>query len=395
MRKWRQKHLWKFIALISACIVFVFVFLWIIPVGGDTAGEKKKQNGRTADWSSRGKIRITEPVYGAKTGKNPISAKGKAPKGAIVGLYLNGKLTALTLAKNRKFSFRDIELPRRSNILQARYFDQYGNSYYSKAVAVYYRGSDYREPKIIKKAEKKAEKTRPAPNNITSGSKSGNRIFLTFDGGSTDNNAREVLNTLEEYGINTTFFLTGEFIEKYPELTKRIVRDGHEVGNHTYDHPHLTTYAANYRHNILSGVDKKFLQKQLRKTEKLFKELTGKEMKPLWRAPFGEHNGEIRKWAQQQGYTHIGWTTDSLDWVADKSVDIYHTPGEIRKRVLKLARKKNKSAGGQIILMHLATEREPQNQAVNIIPSVIEELRNKGYRFAKVSDLIGEGESTG
>jgi len=67
------------------------------------------------------------------------------------------------------------------------------------------------------------------------------KIVLSFDAGSTDRGAAEILDALRGRGIRTTVFLTGQFIRRYPELARQIASDGHEVGNHTFDHPHLTT----------------------------------------------------------------------------------------------------------------------------------------------------------
>src|SRR3990170_4037126 len=93
-------------------------------------------------------------------------------------------------------------------------------------------------------------------------------------------------------------------IERYPELVKKMAEDGHEIGNHTMTHPHLTTFEKNLKQQTLPGVDREFIIRQLKETAKIFRELTGKDMIPYWRAPYGEQNAEIRQWAYKAGFTH-------------------------------------------------------------------------------------------
>ncbi len=348
--------------------------------------ENPKPEGMKADWASAGDIAITSPGYGEITEVNPITMEGKAPEGSIVGLYLNSDLIGLTLCRDGEFSFSDIKLPDESNILQARYFDDYGNNHFSGAILVTYRGREYQKPEVIIK-EEKIFMAQGTPDNIVRVSGNTDNVYFTFDGGSSDKGTADLLNLLAEKKLKCTIFLTGAFIEKYPDLTRRIVQDGHEVGNHSYSHPHLTTYYGNRRHNTLNGVTREYVREQLSKTAELFKEVTGTEMIPLWRAPYGEHNREIRAWAEELGYKHIYWSIDSLDWVADKNLDIYYSPAQIRARIMDFSRK-DPRRGGEIVLMHLSTERNAQDNILQILPDVIDDLRAKGYTFDKISNAL-------
>ena len=229
---------------------------------------------------------------------------------------------------------------------------------------------------------------------ITRGALIKKELSITFDGGSEAAGAEEILRTLREKNVKTTIFLTGEFIKSYPELVKEMVEDGHEIGNHSLSHPHLTTFASNYRQQTLSSVDKEFITRQLKETARIFKELTGKDMIPFWRAPYGEQNAEIRQWAYEAGFTHIGWTAnrktkqslDSLDWVANEESEFYHSADEIKQRILNFDKNGNEVRGG-IVLMHLGTERK-SSHAHTKLPEIINSLEERGYRFVKVSELL-------
>ena len=234
------------------------------------------------------------------------------------------------------------------------------------------------------------------PPDITRGRADRMDVAITFDGGSEDNDAAVILKALRERGIKTTIFLTGEFIANYPALVRQMVADGHEIGNHTMSHPHLTDFERTYRHVTLKGVDKAMLSRELREAAKLFKDVTGVEMAPLWRAPYGEANAEIRRWAFEEGYVHVGWTYDSkaresldtLDWVADVTSRLYRTSNEIRDNILNFGKGK---AGGGIVLMHLGTGRKT-DKASSMLGEMLDGLKARGYRLVKLSTLL-DGET--
>ncbi len=230
--------------------------------------------------------------------------------------------------------------------------------------------------------------------NITRGGRERMDIALTFDGGSEATEAREILDELRARSIKTTIFLTGTFIRDYPGLVRQMVRDGHEIGNHTMTHPHLTEFARTFSHTTLAGVTEEFLAEELRTTAEAFIEVTGSRMTPLWRAPYGEINSEIIEWALDEGYIHVGWTADykkgesldTLDWVHDRSSRFYRTSSEIKAGVLGFGKGSNGLRGG-IILMHLGTERT-DDRASGVLGEMIDGLTEMGYRFVKVTRLI-------
>ena len=250
-----------------------------------------------------------------------------------------------------------------------------------------------------KSIEKEAEPVRKErishwPQNIKRVVKAGKKISITFDGGSSDSSAEAILNILLERNIKTTFFLTGKFIKRYPQLVRRMLKEGHEIGNHTYSHPHLTTYSSNRRNETSGKINFKKLKAELEKTAALYYKLTGEKMAPFWRAPYGEINNDILSWASNVGYQHIAWTVDykakksmdSLDWVADKNSSLYLSGEEIKERLLSFADDRGRAKGG-IILMHLGTERK-NDAAHNKLGEIIDDFTVKGYELVPISKLV-------
>lgn len=219
------------------------------------------------------------------------------------------------------------------------------------------------------------------------------QLVVTFDGGSNDRGAREVLDALRERGIHTTIFLTGEFIENYPELTRQIVADGHEVGNHTYTHPHLVRFE---NHRGITRMTRERFESELLRTSGRFREVTGRDMAPYWRAPYGEENAELRKWAAALGYVHVGWTSgpkynlDALDWVSSRRSRNFHEPDQLARRILNFDIANRTTLNGAIILMHLGSDRPADEQMNRALPSLLDELARRGFRFVKVSELRSE-----
>lgn len=247
-------------------------------------------------------------------------------------------------------------------------------------------------PKVPQRKERKI--VIHLPPNISRVAEAGKKISITFDGGSSDSSATIILDVLSEKKIKTTFFLTGRFIKRYPHLVKRMLDEGHEIGNHTYNHPHLTTYSKNRKNITSTGVNFQKLKKELEKTAHLYEEVTGEKMAPFWRAPYGEINDEILQWASQIGYQHIAWTVDykarqsmdSLDWVADRNSSLYLSAEEIKERLLSFADEKGRARGG-IILMHLGTERK-EDAAHEKLAEIIDDFTLKGYKLVPVSYLV-------
>ncbi len=220
---------------------------------------------------------------------------------------------------------------------------------------------------------------------LTHGPEDRRDILVSFDAGSSERGATEILDALRARGIRTTIFLTGEFIRRYPGIARRVAADGHEVGNHTDTHPHLTTYSADGRQITRAGLDRPFLAGELARTARLYREATGRAMAPVWRAPFGEQNAEIRRWAAEQGYWHVGWTggrsgLDGLDWVTDPRSRSYQPAERLLDRLVRHAE------NGGIVLLHLGSDREePVASRIGIL---LDGLKARGFRFALASEFL-------
>jgi peptidoglycan/xylan/chitin deacetylase (PgdA/CDA1 family) len=220
---------------------------------------------------------------------------------------------------------------------------------------------------------------------LTRGPSDRREIVVSFDAGSSDNGAIEILDALAARGIRTTIFLTGEFIRRYPEIVRRVAADGHEVGNHTDTHPHLTTYAADGRQATRLGVDQAFVYGQLARAARLFREATGRSMAPLWRAPFGEHNAQIRRWAAEAGYWHVGWTggrggLDGMDWITDPRSRSFQTADRLIARLVQHAE------NGGIVLLHLGSDRE--EPVAGRVGELFDQLTRRGFAFARASEFL-------
>jgi peptidoglycan/xylan/chitin deacetylase (PgdA/CDA1 family) len=226
---------------------------------------------------------------------------------------------------------------------------------------------------------------RSAAPDLTRGPKDARAVAVTFDAGSSARGASEILDALAVRGLRTTMFLTGDFIRRHPELARRIAKDGHEVGNHTSTHPRLTTYAMDGRQAARPGVDRAFIHRELHEAARLYREATGSEMAPLWRAPFGEHNGEIRRWAAEAGYWHVGWTAgraglDGMDWITDPASPGYRDADGVIERLVQRAE------NGGIVLLHLGSERD--DPVGRKLPKLFDGLAQRGFRFARVTEFL-------
>jgi peptidoglycan/xylan/chitin deacetylase (PgdA/CDA1 family) len=222
------------------------------------------------------------------------------------------------------------------------------------------------------------------------------QVALTLDGGAEANAAAEILDTLREREVRATVFLTGGFIRRYPEVVRRLVREGHEVGNHTDTHPHLTSYASTGRHETLPEITREVLHGELGRAAEAFARATGGRLAPYWRAPYGEQNAELRAWAAELGYRHVSWThgvgedLDTRDWVADRRSPIYRSAEAIRDRILAFGRGRPEEANGGIILMHLGTARAA-DRAHARLGEIIDGLRHREYRLVTIGELLGAG----
>jgi peptidoglycan/xylan/chitin deacetylase (PgdA/CDA1 family) len=237
------------------------------------------------------------------------------------------------------------------------------------------------------------------PLSFDNGNVRGKFVALTFDGSSLSNAAADILDTLKSRDVKATVFVTGDFLRLYPDAVRRITAEGHEAGNHTFSHPHLTSWAQDHTHTTLSGISREFLCSELSKTDSAFFSITGRHCAPIWRAPYGEKNRAICLWAKSCGYLHVGWRQgkswklglDSNDWVPDEETPGFHTPEEVLNKILALADGAPEGIAGGIILMHLGTVRKDSRAQVHrILGTLIDNLKQRGYAFVTVTEMLKE-----
>lgn len=306
---------------------------------------------------------------------------GEAPWGSFVLLLVNGQEKALRFIENKRFEFKQIELGAGEWMLQVVAFDANGRSAVSDTI------------RLTVEAALPPLAYVGTANSIAGGPAERREMALTFDAGSNDREVQAVLDILRAEKMPATIFLTGQFIEKYPRLVRHMIDDGHQLGNHTYDHPHLTSYEENGLHQTAKGVDRHFLLQQLQRTEAIFQRVTGRHLAPYWRAPYGEFNQEIAAWAAAAGYKHVHWTKrgsralDSLSWITDRRHPLYRTAPQMRDYFLRFEEQSGQKLNGGIALFHLASDRERDSQ-LQILPDLIRGLRRRGIKLVTVSELV-------
>ncbi len=309
--------------------------------------------------------------------QNNVDVKGQAADSVIVTLKVNGRLTAVTLPKEGQFLFEDVKLRYGSNDIQVLGLDTHGRIKVLQTIS-----TTYGSPRL----SFLASDVRRGPTDLK-------WLALTFDGGSGNGATKAILDILKKKNLRCTMFLTAGFIKRYPDMVKRMLKEGHEIGNHTWSHPHLTTFELDQTHTTREDMTRERLQRELVDTAERFKSLTGEKMKPFWRAPFGEHNKEIRMWAAEVGYRQVGWTytrhatMDTRDWVADTSSSQYDSSKDILQKLLAFGDSTETGANGSIILMHLDTQRQ-NDPAHKILPAFIDSMQTRGYTFVTVSKLL-------
>ncbi|MFB0525848.1 MAG: polysaccharide deacetylase family protein [bacterium] len=184
-------------------------------------------------------------------------------------------------------------------------------------------------------------------------------IALTFDDGPDPKATPKILDMLNKEGVKATFFVVGKMVEKYPWLLKRIWKEGHDIGNHTYNHPDLTKL---FKEDILEELDK---------TRILIKKITGKDIY-LFRPPGGRYDNKVIVATTLTGYKMILWTDYPGDYGCPSIKVIYQ-------------RTVSKAEDEGIILLHNGLD-----TTLEALPKIISELKKGKYRFVTISELMKE-----
>ncbi|HKP46344.1 MAG TPA: glycosyltransferase [Pyrinomonadaceae bacterium] len=200
-------------------------------------------------------------------------------------------------------------------------------------------------------------------------------IALTFDDGPDPRWTPQILDILKREHVPATFFIIGKNGQAYPDLVRRIVNEGHEIGNHTFTHPNL------------GEIPESLTELELNATQRLIESLVGRSA-VLFRPPyFGDAEADKPQevepafLAQQLGYLMVGVRIDPDDWKLPVTAD------EIVQRTVERATDTNPETRGEVVLLHdSGGNREATVQA---LPILIHQLRAKGFQFVGVSDLAG------
>lgn len=185
-------------------------------------------------------------------------------------------------------------------------------------------------------------------------------IYLTFDAGYDNGELPKILDILSEKKVLASFFITGDFIKRFPELVIRMAHEGHAICNHTYNHANITK------------ISKDELLVELTKLEEAYYNLTGMQMVKYFRPPEGEFDRTSLLNVKSLGYKTVFWSSAYCDWNVNGQKSVEYT-----KRMYI-----NNLHNGAILLMHSVSSSNRE-----ALPSIIDEVQNKGYTFKLVTSL--------
>ena len=184
-----------------------------------------------------------------------------------------------------------------------------------------------------------------------------NKIALTFDCAWGNSNTDELLAILKAADARATFFVTGEFCDKYPEDVKKMYDAGHEIANHSDKHPHI------------EGININDLIEDTNECSRKIQMITG-EAPALYRAPYGEYDNVSVSTVEGMGLQYVQWSVDSIDWEEPDAATI-------------VSRITDGTQSGSILLFHNDLENTEQ-----ALPEILTKLTQQGYRFVTASELI-------
>ncbi|MCD8509843.1 MAG: polysaccharide deacetylase family sporulation protein PdaB [Bacillus sp. (in: Bacteria)] len=190
------------------------------------------------------------------------------------------------------------------------------------------------------------------------------KVALTFNISWGEERAIPILDTLKEHNISdATFFVSASWAERHPEVVERIIEDGHELGSHGYRHEHYTKW------------EEEKIKKDIETAHRIIQEVS-QEVPKYLRPPNGSFDERVLRVAEHLNYDIIHWSVNSEDWL---------NPGveQIVENVV------SNVSNGDIVLMHASDSAKQTNEA---LPTIINELKNKGFTFTSVSELISGAE---
>lgn len=186
-----------------------------------------------------------------------------------------------------------------------------------------------------------------------------NQVALSFDAAWGNEDTQEILDILAKHNVHVTFFMTGGWVDSFPDDVKRIAAAGHDLGNHSENHKNM------------SQLSDEQCKQEIMKVHDKVKALTGIEMQ-LFRPPYGDYDNHVIKDAYECGYFPIQWSVDSLDW-KDYGVE----------NIIQTVTQNKALDKGAIILMHNGVKYTAQ-----ALDAIITGLQDKGYEIVPISQLV-------
>lgn len=186
-------------------------------------------------------------------------------------------------------------------------------------------------------------------------------IYLTFDAGYDNGYTAPILDTLKKHGVNATFFVVGNFMDSHPELIRRMVDEGHIVGNHTYHHPDMSA---------LQTVEE--FEKELLLLEHKYEDITGEKMEKLYRPPQGKYSEQNLKMAAEKGYKTFFWSLAYVDWYVDRQPTADEAFSKLLPRVHP----------GAVVLLHSTSKTNCE-----ILDELLTKWKEMGYSFGSLKDI--------
>lgn len=187
-------------------------------------------------------------------------------------------------------------------------------------------------------------------------------LYLTFDCGYENGNTEAILDALKKHNISATFFVVGHFLESAPDLAKRMVEEGHTLGNHTYHHPDMSKIS-----------DCTAFQKEVDAVREKYQEVIGGEMPMYYRPPQGKYSTLNLQMAKELGYSTFFWSLAYVDWNVDQQ------PSH-EEALEKLT---NRAHPGAIVLLHNTSKTNGE-----ILDEILTKWEEMGYSFGKLEEFI-------
>ena len=189
----------------------------------------------------------------------------------------------------------------------------------------------------------------------------GKVLYLTFDAGYENGYTDAILDTLKKREVPAAFFLVGDYLEREPDLVRRMAAEGHIVGNHTRTHPDMTKLGGDA------------FAAELRGMEELYEDVTGQTLPKFYRPPQGLYSGENLKQAQALGYKTVFWSLAYADWDNANQPDPDSAVEKLTGRL----------HDGAVILLHATSKTNGE-----ILERLIGKWQDMGYRFAPLTELF-------